>query len=203
MLSPTVCRELHKERLPMKPQREVASFVLRFTQDLWQDSQGEPRVEWRGQVRHVQNGEELRFHNLADAVTFIQDALLNLTKNCIPTDDKIYQEKAMQESFKLWEKFAQNYTSMIVEAVQQTVKQSEAIQKQMNEAVGRTMQPWWLMGVTAPATGQPAPTVAASEQTQLLQTLVALQTQIEALNAKVSKLEELQQAHLSNPLDAR
>ena len=31
----------------MKAQRDIASFVLRFTQELWQDPQGEPRVEWR------------------------------------------------------------------------------------------------------------------------------------------------------------
>jgi hypothetical protein len=90
----------------------------------------------------------------------------------------------MQESFKLWEKFAQNYTNMIVEAVQQTVKQSETFQKQMSEAMERTMQPWWVMGL-------PAKEPITPDQTQLMQTLVALQAQIEALNAKVSKMEEM------------
>lgn len=179
----------------MKPQREVASFMLRFTQDLWQDAQGEPRVEWRGQVRHVQNGDELRFSNLADAMNFIQDALLSLTKNCIPNDNKAYQEKAMQESFKLWENFAQNYTHMLVEAVQQTVKQSESIQKQMNEAMGRTMQPWWLMGLPGQALSHPT---NEPEQTELMQMLAALQKQIAALDAKVSRLEETVQAQPRN-----
>jgi hypothetical protein len=167
----------------MKAQREIASFVLRFTQDLWQDPHGEPRVEWRGQVRRVQDGEEIRFKDLSDAMSFIQESLLKLTMQCVPQDDKAYQEKAMQESLKFWEKFATGYTNMIVEAMQQSVKQSEAFQKQVSEAM---MKPWWLMGASESAGNS---TTAATGSTQLQATLIALQAQIEALNVKVGRLE--------------
>jgi hypothetical protein len=168
----------------MKAQREIASFVLRFTQDLWQDPHGEPRVEWRGQVRRVQDGEEIRFKDLSDAMSFIQESLLKLTMQCVPKDDKAYQEKAMQESLKFWEKFATGYTNMIVEAVQQSMKQSEAFQKQISEAM---MKPWWLMNLPEQAANSTAP---ATSSAQLHETLIALQAQIETLSAKVSRLEE-------------
>ena len=80
----------------MKGQRDTASFVLRFTQDLWRDQAGEPRLEWRGQVRRVQDGEELRFTDLAEAMNFIQESLLKVTMNAVPKEDKQYQDKAVR-----------------------------------------------------------------------------------------------------------
>ncbi|MCE7979829.1 MAG: hypothetical protein DYG89_01440 [Caldilinea sp. CFX5] len=177
----------------MKGQRDTASFVLRFTQDLWRDQKGEPRLEWRGEVRRVQDGEELRFTDLAEAMNFIQESLLKVTMNAVPKEDKQYQDKAVRQSLKLWEKFAENYTSMMVDAMQQTMKQSESFQRQMNEAVEQVMKPWWLMGFPTPGTPKAKENEitasSAATQTQILQTLAALQAQISALSDKVSDLE--------------
>jgi len=182
----------------MKGQRDTASFVLRFTQDLWRDQTEEPRLEWRGQVRRVQDGEELRFTDLAEAMNFIQESLLKVTMNAVPKEDKQYQDKAVRQSLKLWEKFAENYTSMMVDAMQQTMKQSESFQRQMNEAVEQVMKPWWLMGFPTPTAPKATAPIAkenesaassSATQTQILQTLAALQAQISALSEKVSDLE--------------
>ncbi|MEZ4736100.1 MAG: hypothetical protein R3E79_54120 [Caldilineaceae bacterium] len=180
----------------MKGQRDTASFVLRFTQDFWRDQEGEPRIEWRGQVRRVQDGEEMRFTDLADAMNFIQESLLKVTMNAVPKEDKLDQDKAVRQSLKLWEKFAENYTSMIVDAMQQTMKQSESIQRQINDAVEQAMKPWWLMGLPTPferkSKESEAAATTAAAQAQILQTLAALQAQIQTLSQKVSDLE----AHL-------
>jgi len=177
----------------MKGQRDIASFVLRFTQDLWRDQEGQPRVEWRGQVRRVQDGEELRFTDLADAMNFIQESLLKVTMNAVPKEDKMYQDKAMRESLKMWEKFAENYTSLMVDAMQQTMKQSESFQRQFQDAVEQTMKPWWLMGFPTPsepkAKESETAAAAAAAQAQILQTLAALQAQIGLLSQKVTNLE--------------
>lgn len=177
----------------MKGQRDIASFVLRFTQDLWRDQEGQPRVEWRGQVRRVQDGEELRFTDLADAMNFIQESLLKVTMNAVPKEDKMYQDKAMRESLKMWEKFAENYTNLMVDAMQQTMKQSESFQRQFQDAVEQTMKPWWLMGFPMPSEpkAKESETAAASAaaQAQILQTLAALQAQIGLLSQKVTNLE--------------
>jgi hypothetical protein len=99
----------------------------------------------------------------------------------------------VRQSLKLWEKFAENYTSMMVDAMQQTMKQSESFQRQMNEAVEQVMKPWWLMGFPAPTApkakeNESVPSATAT-QTQILQTLAALQAQISILSDKVSDLE--------------
>lgn len=186
----------------MKGQRDTASFVLRFTQDLWKDDVGDPRVEWRGHIRRVQDGEELRFTDITEAMTFIQNSLLDVTMNAVPKEDKNYREKAMRESLKLWEKFAESYTTLFMEAMQRSVKQSEVFQKQVSEAVEQAMKPWWLMGLPMPtaaphretraeAPTEPPPTPSATSATelQLLQTLAALQSQIQQLNDKVDQIE--------------
>lgn len=182
----------------MKGQRDTASFVLRFTQDLWKDDGGDPRVEWRGHIRRVQDGEELRFTDITEAMTFIQNSLLDVTMNAVPKEDKGYREKAMRESLKLWEKFAESYTALFVEAMQRSVKQSEVFQKQVTEAVEQAIRPWWLMGLPKP-TAPPPPSTSPKAQTstsaterQLLETLAALQSQIQQLNDKVDQLEAQQ-----------
>jgi len=172
----------------MKGQRDSASFVLRFTQDLWRDTEGEPRVEWRGQVQRVKDGEELRFTDLADAMNFIQESLLKVTMNAVPKEDKTYQDKAIRESSKMWEKFAETYTSMMVNAMQQTIKQSETFQRQVTDTVEQAMKPWWLSFVTPPAP-KPPESEAMATQVQILQTLATLQVQIQNLSEKVTSLE--------------
>lgn len=186
----------------MKGQRDTASFVLRFTQDLWKDDGGDPRVEWRGHIRRVQDGEELRFTDITEAMTFIQNSLLDVTMNAVPKEDKGYREKAMRESLKLWEKFAESYTALFVEAMQRSVKQSEVFQKQISEAVEQAIKPWWLMGLpkpvapptpsTPPPASPKAQTSTSATERQLLETLAALQSQIQQLNDKVDQLEAQQ-----------
>jgi hypothetical protein len=174
----------------MKPQREIASFMMRFTQDLWQDPQGHPRIEWRGQIQRIQDGEMLRFTDLAEAVSFLKDSLLTLTLNCCPKDDQHYQEKAMQESFRLWERFAQNYSSMIVEALQRTAPASAEQAPVTGEPV---RSPQWRISAT-PCPPEPVGTIEATHALppaeQLLPMMMALQAQVKLLTAKVAQLEE-------------
>jgi hypothetical protein len=173
----------------MKGQRDIASFVLRFTQDLWRDDGGDPRVEWRGHIRRVQDGEELRFTDIAEAMNFIQNSLMQVTANAVPKEDQPYREKAMRESLKMWEKFAESYTSIFVDAVEKSVQQSEVFQKQINEV----LKPWWLMGMPGQSSEKSGQAEATQERSagtdgQILQTLAALQAQIKELNDKVDRL---------------
>ena len=179
----------------MKGQRDIASFVLRFTQDLWRDDGGDPRVEWRGHIRRVQDGEELRFTDIAEAMNFIQNSLMQVTANALPKEDQSYRDKAMRESLKLWEVFAESYTTLFVNAMEKSVKQSEAFQKQVNETVEQVMKPWWLMGLPGQVT-EKKPVEATTQSTdvnaEILQTLAALRGELELLNAKVDRLEKEQ-----------
>ena len=66
---------------------ETASFVIRFTQKIYQNDKGESDVQWRGNIRHVQGGDEKNFSQFNDVVTFLQEKLADLT--IIAMEDKI------------------------------------------------------------------------------------------------------------------
>src|SRR6185503_18067496 len=113
----------------IRMQNNIASFVLRFTQELWRDTQGEPHIQWRGHIRHVQGDEEDRFTDFAEAVAFMQRYLTQLTMKALTGGQSMSQEKVIQESFKVWEQFVSSYTTMMFEAMQHTVKQSETFRE--------------------------------------------------------------------------
>jgi hypothetical protein len=54
----------------------IASFVLRFTQELTSDTQ--PVTPWRAVIRHVQSDEEVHFTQMDEALAFI-DQYVDLT----------------------------------------------------------------------------------------------------------------------------
>lgn len=157
-------------------QRGVTSFVLRMTQDLWRDGQGDPKVQWRGHIRHVQSDEEISFTDFADAVAFVQQHTAKVTLDSVSGGSKMEQEKALRESFKLWQQFASSYTDVMLEAMETSLRQSDAIRQQMDEAVQRSLKTW----------KAPAP----AEQGEVLRALRDLQAQVQALSAKIEGLEK-------------
>jgi hypothetical protein len=160
----------------VKTQNNIASFILRFTQELWQDAQGEPRIQWKGLIRHVQGDEEDRFTDFAEAVAFIQRNLTQLTLNTVAEGQNMNQEKVLQESFKLWEQFASSYTKMMFQAVEQTVKQSQSLKEQIDQAAEQALHAWQMP--------------VQPDQKQLLETLNQLQIQVQTLTNRVEQLEK-------------
>lgn len=162
----------------LNTQRSVASFMLRFTQDLWQDEHGEPHIQWRGTVNHVQGDEEAAFTDLTDALAFIQGKLTEMTLNAIPGGAQMEQDKVLKESFKLWEQFASSYSTMMFDAMERTIQQSQAIRDQMEEAVQQAMKTW------------PTPPAAPTAAPDLAVTLETIQKQLADLSKKVERLEK-------------
>jgi hypothetical protein len=154
----------------------IASFVLRFTQDLWEDAEHEPHVRWRGHIRHVQGEEESRFTDFAQAVAFIQQNLTQLTVDTLSGERNMSQETVMRETFKLWEQFASSYSDIMASAMEQTLKQSELIGQQIEAARTQTQKLW---GYGVPS----------GQNQEVLDALKALQQQLEILNARVEKIE--------------
>ena len=126
----------------MNTQRSVASFMLRFTQDLWQDENGEPRVQWQGRINHVQGDEEIPFTDFTEALAFIQKQLQDLTLKAVPGADAETREKALKESFKYWEEFTAGYTKMVSSAMEQAFRQTQEIQSQFGDAWLKFLEGW-------------------------------------------------------------
>jgi hypothetical protein len=162
-----------------KTQRDVASFLLRFTQDLWQDDDGEPNVEWRGDIRHVQGDEQARFTDFSEAVTFMQRTMKELTVGTLEAlseSEGADPETPWRRSLQLWEESAASYANMMFGAVEQTVQQSGTFREQLDAVMRDSMQAW------APS--------ARSESQQILDALQGLQTQVQALADRVGSLED-------------
>lgn len=166
----------------MTKPHNIASFMLRFTQELWQDTAGDAHVRWRGHIKHVQDDAEQRFTDFAEAVSFMQRHLMQLTEETLNGADGMNQEKIFEESFKMWEQFANSYAKMMSQAMEQSLRQSETFREQMDEA-GRKMLDAWRTPFQPDA--EPGGAVPA----ELLQTIADLQTQVQALAEKVGRLE--------------
>jgi len=168
----------------MNTQRSVASFLLRFTQDLWQDENGDPRVQWRGHIDHVQGKESIPFVDFSEAMLFMQQQLQELTLGAFPTTDPQMQEKLLKESFKLWEAFARSYTEMILQTLGQTIERSQAIQEQVGETIAKSFRLW-----LPPAFRSQPAAPASSQEADLPGLIQDLADQVNKLNEKIKLLE--------------
>lgn len=160
----------------MPPIDNIASFVLRFTQEMWQDTEGEPHIQWRGHIRHVQGDEEVRFTDFTDAVMFIQRYLTKLALDASSRGEPFNQGKVLRESFKLWKQFASSYADMMFKMLEQSIDHTETFRDYMDEAVENVLKAWQLP--------------SHPDQKQLIETINHMHQQLQALNDKVDHLEQ-------------
>ncbi|MFB0906782.1 MAG: hypothetical protein QMB03_00615, partial [Spirosomataceae bacterium] len=95
---------------------ETASFVLRLSQKIYNSEEGEPQIQWRGSIRHVQSGDEQRFANFERATSFMQSKLSDMTLKAI--EDKPVEEHKgiISMSFDFWKKMASNAPKVVIES---------------------------------------------------------------------------------------
>jgi len=121
----------------------TASFMLRFTQKLYEDEQGESNVQWRGKISHVQGGDEKSFTEAEDAMKFIQEKLANLTLNTTSNKSKEEQENILTKSFDIWKKMALSTPKMVLEAIKDPKSQMEHFKDQISdvsEEIGQKLE---------------------------------------------------------------
>ena len=182
----------------MNTQRSVASFMVRFTQDLWQDENGDPQIQWRGRINHVQGSEEIPFTDFTEALTFIQQQLQDLTLQAFPAGaDPEIREKALKESFKLWEQFTANYANLVFTAMQGAIERSQEIQSRVGDAFSKSFELWMppafrpgsadvreTREAKAPAPSEP------EDPGEIIRQIDGVIAQIQTLAAKIEALEK-------------
>ena len=114
---------------------ETASFVLRFTQKIYQNEQNEPQIQWRGNMRHVQSGEEKNFSKFDEVVQFIQGTLTDLTVQATEHKSPEEQKGILSKSFDLWKRMAIDTPKMVLESIKDPKKQAHHIQEQIQEQI--------------------------------------------------------------------
>lgn len=115
-----------------KKAAQTASFMVRFTQKIY-DEDGESKVQWRGNVSHVQGGEDLNFSDFNDAVAFIQEHLADLTMNATHDRSSEEQENILTKSFSLFKTVAATGPKILKETIMDPRKQVAQLQGQLSE----------------------------------------------------------------------
>jgi len=170
---------------------ETASFVLRLSQKIYKSDEGIPQIQWRGNIRHVQSGDEKRFGNYDDATNFVKSKLSELTLKAIEDKPEEEQKGILSQSFDFWKMMAKNAPKMVTDSIKDPKKQASHIQEQIqqqfhhiNEAIGQKIEDRfgnslefenWLFATKA-------------DNSEILEAISTLSEKVEALNKKVSDL---------------
>lgn len=112
---------------------ETASFVIRFTQKVFKNEKNEPQVQWRGNIRHVQGGDEKRFSEFEDVVKFIQAKLGDLTLQAMEGKSVEDQKGILAKSFDLWKKMAIDTPKMVIDTLIDPKEKVAQLQNQINQ----------------------------------------------------------------------
>ncbi|MBL7817552.1 MAG: hypothetical protein JNL70_21280 [Saprospiraceae bacterium] len=114
---------------------ETASFVLRFTQKIYQNEHGEAQIQWRGNMRHVQSGEEKNFSKFDEVVQFIQHTLTDLTVQATEHNSPEEQKGILSKSFDLWKRMAIETPKIVLDSIKDPKKQAQHIQEQIQDQI--------------------------------------------------------------------
>lgn len=113
--------------------QSTASFVVRFTQNILKDTEGESEVHWRGKISHVQGGDDSNFTDFGDAVEFMQEKLSQMTKEATGDKTESEQENILAKSFDIWRKFAKASPKFVMETIKDPRAKVSQIQDQISE----------------------------------------------------------------------
>lgn len=170
---------------------ETASFVLRLSQKIYKSEEGEPQIQWRGSIRHVQSGDEQRFASFDKATEFMQSRLSDITLQAIKDKPEEEQKGILAMSFDFWKKMASNAPKVVIDSIKDPKKQAAQIQEQLQEqfhqlqeSIGHKIEEKigtkvefdsWLSS-------------PKSELNEILDTLTSLTTKVDELSKQVEKL---------------
>lgn len=122
---------------------ETASFVLRFTQKIYQNDADEPQIQWRGHIRHVQGDTEKYFKDFEEVIHFVQEKLSDLTLQAVEDKSPEEQKGILAKSFDLWKKVAADAPRLVIESIKDPRKQVANLQEQMHQvsdAIGQRIE---------------------------------------------------------------
>lgn len=112
---------------------ETVSFVLRFTQKIYETESGDHNIQWRGNIKHVQGEDEKRFTEFEDAVSFMQDKLADLTLQGIEDKSPKEQKGILAKNIELWKKMTVESPKLVLDVLKDPKKQLSQMQAQMSQ----------------------------------------------------------------------
>ncbi len=170
---------------------ETASFVLRLSQKIYNSEAGNPQLQWRGNIRHVQSGDEKRFGSYDEATDFVKSKLSDLTLRAIEDKPVEEQKGIISQSFDFWKKMAINAPKMVLDSIKDPKGQATHLQEQIqhqlhqiNEAIGQKFEDSF--GNKLEFENWPFATKA--DNSEILEAIKDLSEKVDGLNKKLNAL---------------
>lgn len=116
----------------IKKQEQTASFMVRFHQQIFEEN-GESKIQWRGKVTHVQDGDEKRFSDFKDALAFMQQKLNILTEEATKHQSSEEQENILQKSLSMWKTIKDVGPKVLRDTLKDPKKQFHQFQDQIQD----------------------------------------------------------------------
>lgn len=161
--------------------KQTASFVVRFTQKIFKNDDGESDVQWRGNISHVQTDDEENFSEFEDAIQFIQHKLSDLTLSSVKGKSKEEKEGILTKSFGIWKQMAMASPKMVMDAIKDPKAQIGHIQEQISQVGGELSQKMELDNLRV---------ASKSDYKQMMSAMAEMTDQISSLTKKVDKLSK-------------
>ena len=117
-----------------KKQEQTASFLVRFQQRIFEEN-GESEVQWRGKISHVQDGEEQRFSDFNDALSFMQQKLGELTEEATKHESSEEQESIIHKSLSMWKTLKDVGPKVIRNTLKDPKKQFTHLQDEIQDKI--------------------------------------------------------------------
>lgn len=167
-----------------KKSEETASFMVRFTQKIYEDN-GEANVQWRGKISHVQGGDQKSFSDFDKAMAFMQEKLAELTREATQDKSPEEQDGILNKSFDIWKKMTKVGPKMIIDTIKDPKKQVAHLQDQIQDQISQVSDE-----ISAKVEINQWRAASKSDFNKLMDTIGALSKEVKSLNEKVDKLSK-------------
>ena len=117
-----------------KKQEQNASFMVRFNQQIFEENE-EAKIQWRGKITHVQDGEEKRFSDFNDALVFMQNKLASLTEEATKHETSEKQESILYKSLSMWKTIKDVGPKVIRDTLKDPKKQLSHLQDEIQDKI--------------------------------------------------------------------
>lgn len=115
-----------------KKQEQNASFMVRFNQQIFEENE-EAKIQWRGKITHVQDGDEKRFSDFNDALVFMQNKLASLTEEATKHESSEKQESILDKSLSMWKTIKDVGPKVIRDTLKDPKKQLSHLQDEIQD----------------------------------------------------------------------
>lgn len=127
-------KNLVKPTIMSKKQEQTASFMVRFQQQIFEEN-GESKIQWKGKISHIQDGEEKRFSDFKDALKFMQQKLNSLTEEATKNQPQEEQENILQKSLSMWKTIKDVGPKVLRNTLKDPKKQFHNLQDQLQDQI--------------------------------------------------------------------